>query len=86
MADLQAVRTDACEQNGCDGSRVPYAGQKARVIGIKENRIFDMDIDEALDQKRVFDRDMHELSKNSVYIRYYFLFIRQGEQNVKQEN
>lgn len=38
-------------------------GKKARVIGIKENRIFDMDIDEALDQKRVFDRDMHELSK-----------------------
>lgn len=38
-------------------------GKKARVIGIKENKIFDMDIDEALAKERTFDLEMHELSQ-----------------------
>lgn len=38
-------------------------GKKARVIGIKENQIFDMDIDEALEKERNFDVEMHKLSQ-----------------------
>lgn len=38
-------------------------GKKARVIGIKANKIFDMDIDEALEKKNYFDIEMHNLSK-----------------------
>lgn len=37
-------------------------GKKARVIGMKNNQIFDMDIDEALAMTSEFDKDMHELS------------------------
>ena len=38
-------------------------GKKARVIGISENKIFDMDIDEALAKERSFDLEMHKLSQ-----------------------
>lgn len=38
-------------------------GKKARVIGIKANKIFDMDIDEALEEKQYFDSEMYNLSK-----------------------
>lgn len=37
-------------------------GKKGRVVGIKENRIFDMDIHEALDIKKVFHKDLLQLS------------------------
>lgn len=33
-----------------------------RVIGIKENKIFDMDINEALAMKRVFKKDLYDLA------------------------
>ncbi len=39
------------------------SGKKNRVVGIKQNRIFDMDIVEALELPRYFDQKMHELSK-----------------------
>lgn len=38
-------------------------GKKNRVVGIQNNRIIDVDIIEALDMPRRFDRKMHELSK-----------------------
>jgi 6-phosphofructokinase 1 len=37
-------------------------GKAGRVVGIKENKIFDMEIHEALDMKRKFDKDLFELS------------------------
>lgn len=38
-------------------------GKKNRVVGIRQNKIFDMDIIEALEMPRRFDVKMHELSK-----------------------
>ncbi|MDF2592445.1 MAG: pfkA [Clostridia bacterium] len=37
-------------------------GKSGKVVGIKENRIFDMDIHEALAMKRVFHKDLLQLS------------------------
>lgn len=37
-------------------------GQAGRVVGIKKNEIFDMDINEALAMKRVFDRNLYNLA------------------------
>ena len=37
-------------------------GKTSKVIGIKENRIFDMDIDEALDIERSFDESLYEMA------------------------
>ena len=37
-------------------------GKSSRVVGIKENRIFDMDIHEALAMKRVFHKELLQLS------------------------
>ncbi len=38
-------------------------GRSARVVGIKNNKIFDMDINEALEIKSDFDEDLYELAK-----------------------
>lgn len=38
-------------------------GKKNRVVGIRQNKIIDMDIIEALEMPRKFDVKMHELSK-----------------------
>ena len=38
-------------------------GRTARVVGIKNNKIFDMDINEALQVKSEFDEDLYELAK-----------------------
>jgi 6-phosphofructokinase 1 len=37
-------------------------GKAGRVVGIKKNEIFDMDINEALALKRVFDKDLYNLA------------------------
>lgn len=37
-------------------------GKLGRVVGIKKNEIFDMDINEALALKRVFDKDLYNLA------------------------
>lgn len=37
-------------------------GKAGRVVGIKDNRIFDMDINEALAMKRVFQKELYALS------------------------
>ncbi|EOD00854.1 6-phosphofructokinase [Caldisalinibacter kiritimatiensis] len=38
-------------------------GKSGRVIGAKKNELFDMDIDEALDVKKEFDKKAYELTK-----------------------
>ena len=38
-------------------------GKRSRVVGIKENKIFDMDIHEALAMKKVFQTDLLKLSE-----------------------
>lgn len=38
-------------------------GKSSRVIGIKGNELFDMDIDEALNMKKEFNNDIYELTK-----------------------
>lgn len=48
---------------GAEAVECLLQGKRARVIGIKANKIFDMDIDEALEEKQYFDIEMHNLSK-----------------------
>lgn len=38
-------------------------GKSQRVVGIKDNKIIDVDITEALNMKKVFDKDLYELSR-----------------------
>ena len=38
-------------------------GKAARVVGIRDNKIIDMDIHEALSMKKTFDRDTYEMVK-----------------------
>ncbi len=38
-------------------------GKSARVIGVKGNELFDMDIDEALSLEKDFDKGMYNLTK-----------------------
>jgi 6-phosphofructokinase 1 len=38
-------------------------GSSGRVIGIKENKLVDMDIEEALSIEKIFDNETHELTK-----------------------
>ncbi|MDU2662906.1 MAG: ATP-dependent 6-phosphofructokinase, partial [Clostridioides difficile] len=37
--------------------------KSARVVGIKENKIIDLEISEALAQKKVFDKEAYEMAK-----------------------
>ena len=37
--------------------------KSARVVGIRENKIIDMDINEALSMKRSFDKETYEMAK-----------------------
>jgi 6-phosphofructokinase 1 len=37
-------------------------GKSSRVIGIKNNKLIDLDIDEALSKKKEFDKEMYELT------------------------
>lgn len=39
-------------------------GKSRRVVGIKDNRIIDMDIDEALSMKKEFQKELYELAAN----------------------
>lgn len=39
------------------------AGKSARVVGMKDNKIIDMDIEEALSMKKEFDVDIYEMAK-----------------------
>ena len=48
---------------GAEAVECLIRGKKNRVVGIRNNHIFDMDIIEALDIPRKFDIKMHELSK-----------------------
>jgi 6-phosphofructokinase 1 len=38
-------------------------GKSQRVVGIKDNKIIDMDINEALNMKKEYDKDLYELSR-----------------------
>ena len=38
-------------------------GKAARVVGIKDNKIIDLDIHEALSMERTFDKDTYEMVK-----------------------
>ena len=39
------------------------AGKSARVVGMKDNKIIDMDIEEALSMEKEFDVDIYEMAK-----------------------
>ena len=47
---------------GSKAVEVLLEGKTSKVIGIKENKIFDMDIDEALDIERSFDESLYEMA------------------------
>ncbi|SHK61483.1 Phosphofructokinase, partial [Caminicella sporogenes DSM 14501] len=38
-------------------------GKSGRAIGIRNNELIDMDIDEALEMEKKFDKDIYELTK-----------------------
>ncbi|MZQ74655.1 MAG: 6-phosphofructokinase [Peptoclostridium sp.] len=46
---------------GASAVELLVQGKTARVIGIKNNRIFDMDVDEALSIEKTFDSETYEL-------------------------
>ena len=38
-------------------------GKTSRVVGVRDNKVIDMDIDEALAMKRVFDIDLYKMAQ-----------------------
>lgn len=50
-------------QMGAKAVQLLIEGKSSRVVGIKENRIFDMDITKALEIRRDFDYEMYELAQ-----------------------
>lgn len=48
---------------GAKAVEVLLEGKTSKVIGIKDNKIFDMDIDEALDIERSFDENLYKMAK-----------------------
>lgn len=48
---------------GAKAIEVLLEGKTSRVIGIKDNKIIDQDIDEALDVERTFDEDLYDVAK-----------------------
>jgi 6-phosphofructokinase 1 len=49
-------------QAGIAAVRLLMAGKGGRVVGIKENKIFDMDIHKALSMKKVFNQDLYDMA------------------------
>ena len=47
---------------GAHAVRLLYQGTGNRLAGIKDNKIFDIDITEGLAKKKVFDRDMYNIA------------------------
>ncbi len=52
---------------GAKAVEVLLEGKTSRVIGIKENKIIDQDIDEALALERTFDEELYEISEEISY-------------------
>ncbi len=50
-------------QMGAKAVQLLIEGKSSRVVGIKENKIFDMDITKALEIRRDFDYEMYELAQ-----------------------
>lgn len=50
-------------QLGMEAVKLLNEGKSNRVVVIKDNKIIDLDITEALEQKRVFDKDLYEAAK-----------------------
>ncbi|MBP2026839.1 6-phosphofructokinase 1 [Acetoanaerobium pronyense] len=50
-------------QMGAMAVKILMEGKSSRVVGIRKNEIFDMEIHEALDMKNEFDTEMYELAQ-----------------------
>jgi 6-phosphofructokinase 1 len=48
---------------GAKAIEVLIEGKTSRVIGIKDNKIIDQDIDEALDIESVFDQELYDIAQ-----------------------
>ena len=48
---------------GARAIEVLLEGKTSRVIGIRDNKIIDQDIDEALDMERKFDKELYNIAK-----------------------
>lgn len=48
---------------GAKAIEVLIEGKTSRVIGIKDNKIIDQDIDEALDIESVFDKELYDIAQ-----------------------
>lgn len=57
-----AMDTVLASRMGARAVEVLMNGRTSRVIGIKENQIFDMDIDEALSVERKFDEELYNVA------------------------
>lgn len=60
--NASAVDRLLASRMGAKAVELLIEGKKSRVVGIKENRIFDMDIHEALALKKVFNMELLQLS------------------------
>ncbi|MDR1138587.1 MAG: 6-phosphofructokinase [Clostridiales bacterium] len=47
---------------GCHAVALLKSGQSNRIVGIKDNKVIDMDIKEGLSQNKVFDRELYDMS------------------------
>lgn len=69
MGHLQRGGTPSAYDRNIASNMAYYAvklimdGKSSRVVGVKGNEIFDMDIDEALDIKKDIDRNLYEVAK-----------------------
>ena len=60
--NASAVDRLLASRMGAKAVELLIEGKKGRVVGIKENKIFDMDIHEALAMKKVFHKELLQLS------------------------
>jgi 6-phosphofructokinase 1 len=58
-----AVDRILASKMGAKAVELLLAGKSNRAIGIKDNRLIDIDIMDALAQKKIFDQDMYSLSQ-----------------------
>ncbi|MGL5245411.1 MAG: 6-phosphofructokinase, partial [Sarcina sp.] len=57
-----AMDTVLASRMGAKAVQVLMEGKTSRVIGIKDNKVFDQDIDEALAMERTFDVDLYNIA------------------------
>ena len=63
MEVLSATDRVLASRMGAKAIEVLIEGKTSRVIGIKDNKIIDQDIDEALDVESTFDQELYNIAQ-----------------------